>query len=81
MLEKCNLVGDNVTKKYEYKFIEVPSKDGLKTKAGDSFEECKKVILSEAENGWRLKQIVTPFNEKMGIYGVLGYQIILEREV
>lgn len=68
-------------KKYEYKFVEVSSRGGLKTKAGDVFEECKEIILAEAENGWRLKQIVTPFNEKMGAYSALGYQIIFEREV
>lgn len=68
-------------KKYEYKFIKVSSKSDLKTKAGDAFEECKNVILAESENGWRLKQIVTPFNEKMGAYSALGYQIIFEREI
>lgn len=68
-------------KKYEYKFIEVPAKMGLKTKAGETFEECKSIIISEAENGWRLKQVVTPFSEKMGVYGVIGYQIIFEKEI
>lgn len=68
-------------KKYEYKFIEVPAKTGLKTKAGETFEECKNIIVSEAENGWRLKQVVTPFSEKMGVYGVMGYQIIFEKEI
>lgn len=68
-------------KKYEYKFVEVPKKEnGLKTKAGDTFEECKEVILMEAEKGWRLKQIVIPFNEKAGIYAAMNYQIIFERE-
>lgn len=51
-------------KKYEYKFIEVPAKGGLKAKAGETFEECKQIIAVEAENGWRLKQVVAPFNEK-----------------
>ena len=37
-------------KKYEYKFIEIPKIGGFKVKTGDTFEECKKVILSEAEN-------------------------------
>ena len=53
-------------KKYEYKFVEVTRKTGLKVKVGDSFEECKQVIMAEAEQGWRLKQVVTPFNEKEG---------------
>lgn len=68
-------------KKYEYKFVEIPRIGGFKVKTGDTFEECKKVILSEAENGWQLKQIVTPFNEKTGIFTSNCYQIIFEREL
>lgn len=68
-----------LVKKYEYKFVEVTVKSGLKTKGGDAFDECKKIILQEAENGWRLNQVVAPFNEKMGMYAATGYQIIFER--
>ena len=67
---------------YEYKFVEVPTvTNGLKTKPGESFEKCKSVIQSEAKGGWRLKQVVAPFNEKMGVYSAVGYQIIFEREL
>lgn len=65
-------------KKYEYKFVEVKKQIGL---AGITFEECKKVINLEAEQGWRLKQIVTPINEKSGVNTPVCYQIIFEREV
>lgn len=68
-------------KKYEYKFVEVPKIAGFKVKTGDTFEECKRVILLEAEQGWQLKQIVTPFDEKTGIFTSKGYQIIFEREL
>lgn len=68
-------------KKYEYKFVEVKAKGGLQAKPGGTFEECKEIILSEAGNGWRLKQVVTPFHEKIGVYGAMGYQIIFEREL
>lgn len=68
-------------KKYAYKFVEVSRKSGMKDKIGDTFEECKQVILAEAEQGWRLKQIVTPFNEKTGLSVLLCYQIIFEREI
>ena len=53
-------------KKYEYKFVEVPKKTGWKVKAGETFEECKQVILTEVEQGWRLKQVITPFVENSG---------------
>ncbi len=68
-------------KKYEYKFVDVPRAGGLKAKTGCSFEACKKIILSEAEQGWRFKQVVVPFNEKSGLDIPIGYQIIFEKEV
>ena len=67
-------------KLYEYKFVEVAAEGGLKIKPGDTFEKCKRVIQSEAEQGWRLRQVVTPFHEKMGLYSAMGYQIIFEKE-
>lgn len=67
-------------KRYAYKFVEVMAKKGLKDKAGDTFEECKRIIIAEAENGWRLKQVVIPFNEKSGVYGANCYQVIFEKE-
>lgn len=68
-------------KKYEYKFVEVSAKRSFKDKKDDIFEECKQIIVAGAENGWRLKQIVMPFNEKMGVYAASGYQIIFEKEI
>lgn len=65
---------------YTYKFVEVPAQRGMKTKPGDTFEACKTIILAEAQQGWRLKQVVMPFNEKVGVYGAMGYQIIFEKE-
>lgn len=68
-------------KKYEYKFVEVSRKAGMKVTTGETFEECKQVIIAEAEQGWRLKQVVTPFNEKTGLSVSYCYQIIFEREI
>ncbi|MBQ7783350.1 MAG: DUF4177 domain-containing protein [Oscillospiraceae bacterium] len=68
-------------KKYEYRFVEVPRRKGVQVRTGDTFEECRQVIMSEAEEGWRLKQIVTPFDEKTGMFIPYCYQIIFEREV
>ncbi len=64
-------------KKYEYKFIEVERQ----SQKGATFKECKQIILQEAEQGWRLKQVVTDFNEKLGISSAMGYQIVFEKEV
>ncbi len=68
-------------KKYEYKFVEISKRTGLKVKTGETFEECKQAIMAEAEQGWRLKQVVTPFDEKMGVFASYCYQIIFERVV
>lgn len=68
-------------KKWEYQFIKVPKKVGFKTQPGDTFEDCKEIICKQAENGWRLKQVVVPLNEKSGVYNAYCYQIIFEREV
>lgn len=73
-------------KKYEYQFVKVPlvsEKKGIVNIAhkGETFEACKEVIVSEASHGWRLKQVVVPFNEKSGVYGADCYQVIFEREI
>lgn len=68
-------------KKYQYKFVEITRKNGIKVKTGDTFVECQKVIAAEAEQGWRLKQVVTPFDEKTGVFIPYCYQIIFEKEV
>lgn len=67
--------------KYTYKFVGVPSQTGRRVRPGDTFEECKKIIVQEAEQGWRLKQVITPYNEKLGVYCAAGYQIIFEKEM
>ena len=61
--------------------MEIQRETGLKVKTGDTFEKCKQVISKEAEQGWKLVQVVTPFNEKAGAYAPYCYQIIFEREV
>jgi len=61
--------------------VKIPKKTGLRVKSGETFEECKKVIIQEAEQGWRLKQVVGPFDEKTGVYASQCYQIIFEKEL
>ena len=65
--------------KYKYKFVEVPVKSGLKVKPGDTFEKCKKIIVTEAEDGWSLKQILTPYNEKWGFTALLAIKSFLKK--
>lgn len=79
--ENFEFDGGITMKRYEYKFVEIKRETGLKVKAGDTFEKCKEVIIAEAEQGWKLQQIISPFNEKAGVYAPYSYQIIFEREV
>lgn len=68
--------------KYEYKFAEVPLREkGFKTKLGEGFNRCKEIIVEEATNGWRLKQVVIPANEKTGVSAPYCYQIIFEKSI
>jgi hypothetical protein len=68
--------------KYEYKFVEVPLREkGWRTELGEGFDRCKEIIVEEAANGWRLKQIVIPANEKTGIAAPYCYQIIFEKSI
>ena len=66
---------------YEYKFINVPVDKSFKCKRGGFFEKWKDIIKEEAKNGWRIKQIVTPINEKSGVNSTYAYEIIFERKV
>lgn len=68
-------------KQYEYKFVNVPAQGGFKVKKGDTFNKCKEIINLKAKEGWQLKQVVVPFNEKTGVYGTSCYEIIFEREI
>ena len=58
-----------------------PLERTLKTKNGDTFEKCKEVIFSETQNGWRLKQVVIPTNEKMEVASACCYEIIFEKNL
>jgi hypothetical protein len=68
---------------YEYKFVKIPrssmakQKDWLKS---DDFKKSKDVIVSEA-NGWRFKQVVVPYQERLGLFIAKGYEIIFEKEI
>lgn len=64
---------------YEYKFVEIPrSKMSGKQ---DDFEQCKNAIVSQAKDGWRLKQVVVPYHEKFGAFFAKGYEVVFEKEI
>lgn len=65
---------------YEYKFVEVPlKKEDFKTKLDKTFKRWKEIIIEETDNGWRLKQVVIPANERTGVAAAYCYQIIFEK--
>ncbi len=70
---------------YEYKFIEVPRSPKFAKQAdrlsSDDFKKCEDIIVREAKSGWRLKQVVVPYQERFGLFTAKGYEIILEKEI
>ena len=66
-------------KNYEYKFVEVPVAPEKKedAKGFSPYKICARVIGTESQAGWRLKQIMEP---KMTVIGANAYLVILERE-
>ena len=66
-------------KNYEYKFVEVPVAPDKKedAKGFSPYKICARVIGTESQAGWRLKQIMEP---KMSVIGANAYLVILERE-
>ena len=67
-------------KNYEYKFVEVPVAPEKKedAKGFSPYKICARVIGTESQAGWRLKQIMEP---KMSVIGANAYRVILEREI
>lgn len=70
---------------FEYKFVQVsrsPKFAKQKERLNcDDFKKCEDIITLEAKNGWRLKQVVVPYQERFGLFAAKGYEIILEKEI
>ncbi|MDQ0148648.1 DUF4177 domain-containing protein [Eubacterium multiforme] len=66
---------------YEYKFVKIPFEHFLNSKKDEGFDRCKKVIVDESKDGWRLKQVFIPANEKTGIFTAYCYEVIFERKI
>ncbi len=46
---------------------------------GDTFKKCMDVIEEQAQDGWRLVQVLVPPNEKTGVMSAYAYEIIFEK--
>ncbi|MDD5795034.1 MAG: DUF4177 domain-containing protein [Clostridiales bacterium] len=66
---------------YKYEFVDVETGNNLRETKDTGFEKCKSIINQYAEQGWRLVQVVTPYNEKMGIMRPFKYTIIFEKSM
>lgn len=64
-------------RKFDYKFVEIALSECAKEKTSP-LQVCARVINSESQEGWRLKQILEP---KTNIYGCDSYLVILEKEM
>lgn len=66
---------------YKYEFVDVETQNSLKDSKDKGFEKCKSIINQYAEEGWRLVQIVEPYNEKMGVMRPFKYTIVFEKSI
>lgn len=66
--------------RFDYKFVEVPFDGNIKNGNGETLARCKEIIMSEAAEGWRLIQIISPLGEKKLLSGDSSYEIVLEKE-
>ena len=81
IIMKANIIRERVVVmgKFDYKFVEVPLDGNLKNGNMETLERCKEIIMSEAAQGWRLIQIISPAGERRMISGG-SYEIVLEKE-
>lgn len=61
---------------YKYKFVRIDNVGKVKS----GFEECRKEIEKNANEGWRFIQVVMLPNEKLGLYRPDSFELIFERD-
>ena len=66
---------------FEYKFEKVVISNGLKESQSNNMDQVEKVIEENANDGWRLSQVLVVPKEKVGLFMINYYQVIFEREI
>ncbi|MFO3716396.1 DUF4177 domain-containing protein [Anaerococcus cruorum] len=66
---------------FEYKFEKVFISNGIKESQSNNMDQVEKVIEENANDGWRLSQVLVVPKEKAGLFMINYYQIIFEREI
>lgn len=66
---------------FEYKFEKVVISNGLKESQSNNMDQVEKVIKENAEDGWRLSQVLVVPKEKVGLFVINYYQVFFEREI
>lgn len=66
---------------FEYKFEKVFISNGIKESQSNNMDQVEKVIEENANDGWRLSQVLVVPKEKAGLFMINYYQVIFEREI
>ena len=66
---------------FEYKFEKVIISNGIKESQSNNMDQVEKVIEENANDGWRLSQVLVVPKEKVGLFMINYYQVIFEREI
>lgn len=66
---------------FEYKFEKIVISNGFKESQSNNMDQVEKVIEENANDGWRLSQVLVVPKEKVGLFMINYYQVIFEREI
>ena len=66
---------------FEYKFEKVIISNGIKESQSNNMVQVEKVIEENANDGWRLSQVLVVPKERAGLFMINYYQVIFEREI
>lgn len=66
---------------FEYKFEKVFISNGIKESQSNNMDQVEKVIEENANDGWRLSQVLVVPKKKAGLFMINYYQVIFEREI
>ncbi|MFO3717776.1 DUF4177 domain-containing protein [Anaerococcus sp. ENR1011] len=66
---------------FEYKFEKNVISNGFKESQSNNMDQVEKVIEENANDGWRLSQVLVVPKEKAGLFMINYYQVIFERKI
>ncbi len=66
---------------YEYDFVDVLIQGHFGSKRTAAFDRAVEIIKERSVEGWELQQIIAIPNEKMGVFSIQKYVVILKKKI